>query len=159
MGALDELDECERKDMAEKGYEEDRFAERDDGGTPKSGKANDTFRIVEKAVDTAVCEFRSLVEEKVAKEPAKLAQRLVDTGNSPSLESDERETNDMSKEDQSVGPVVRQVIHLPSSTDESCVGECHAEMIQTLPLTPGFFCRLAVLDKVTRPLLALGLPV
>lgn len=50
-------------------------------------------------------------------------------------------------------------IHLPRSADEAGVAHGHANMIHTLPLTPGFLGALTILHKVASPPLLVGLTI
>ena len=105
VGTLDKLDKSQGEDVTEESEEEDCFAPGYDGSTPDTSKTNDTFWIVQEAIDTAVGKLRLVIEEKVSEEPAKLAKRLIDADNSPELEGDQGEAKNVTEKCHTIRPV------------------------------------------------------
>jgi len=146
---FDQVKEQKRADMRKQPEQEDGRRRGYQNDTPDTGTTDETLGIVEVSVNSRVRQVRARkVEEEVAVEPPKLAERFVDRERGPRLKCDQHDSDSVSEECHAL--VGRgKLVQLPGGGHKRSVRHGKRHEVNTLPLPPSVLASLAELQEVT----------
>src|SRR5690606_17272249 len=109
--------------------------------------------------DARVGELGCLVKEKVAVEPAKLPETIVDGCSGPHLQCDEQNANRVLEQRGvvAVSPVLRNLVALDARRKEARPAAHQTNVVDAAPLAPCFDAALAHLDEMSDPVFTVAL--